>query len=421
MSEVAASVAPSPERLAESTSSKEFSHTEIGLLPADWNVPAIGDVCKLINGRGFKPHEWKARGTPILRIQNLNGSDDFNYYDGSYNKKIEVPYDQLLFAWSGSRGTSFGPHIWKGPFALLNYHTWKVAHDNELVDRDFLFHALRSLTEYIEGWAHGASALVHVQKWQMEKFQIPLPPTKREQQAIACALNDADADADVLGRLIEKKRAIQQGAMQDLLTGNKRLSGFHGEWRESTLQEIGDVLNGLTYSPANVRDDGTLVLRSSNIQEGNLSFDNNVFVKMDIPEQCHVRENDILICVRNGSRDLIGKTAKIDKRCGGMAFGAFMAVFRTPLPNFMLYQFRSGMMKRQIAERLGATINQITNTSLKSFVVKMPPTDDEARAIGGVLAEMDQEISSLIRKLSKVREIKQGMMQELLTGRIRLV
>ena len=84
--------------------------TELGKIPDDWTSLPLGDVCKLINGRGFKPYEWVTEGFPIIRIQNLNGSDDFNYFDGHYDPKIEIENGQLLFAWSGSRGTSFGPH-----------------------------------------------------------------------------------------------------------------------------------------------------------------------------------------------------------------------------------------------------------------------------------------------------------------------
>jgi type I restriction enzyme S subunit len=96
------------------------------VVPKDWEVRPIRAVCKLINGRGFKPYEWQDTGLPIIRIQNLNGSDDFNFFQGDYDKKLEVEPGQLLFAWSGSRGTSFGPHVWPGPTGLLNYHTWKI-------------------------------------------------------------------------------------------------------------------------------------------------------------------------------------------------------------------------------------------------------------------------------------------------------
>src|SRR5947208_6847604 len=158
------------------------------VIPEDCDAKQMRDVCNLINGRGFKPHEWRTAGLPIIRIQNLNGSEDFNFYSGQYNPKILVEHGQLLFAWSGSRGTSFGPYIWNGGQALLNYHTWKVAAHESTADADFLLHALRQLTSYIEDRAHGASALVHTQKWEMEGFPIVIPSSLVEQRAIATAL-----------------------------------------------------------------------------------------------------------------------------------------------------------------------------------------------------------------------------------------
>lgn len=181
------------------------------------------------------------------------------------------------------------------------------------------------------------------------------------------------------------------------------------------------MLIGLTYSPKDVSADGTLVLRSSNVDGGTLKFDDNVFVKMPIPDRIMVRSGDVLICVRNGSRDLIGKCAKIDERCHGMTFGAFMAVYRTPYHNYLFHQFQSDIVKRQIHEHLGATINQITNKSLKSFSVPFPTDERERAAISDILSDMDAEISGIDRKLAKARQMKQGMMQELLTGRVRLI
>jgi type I restriction enzyme S subunit len=151
---------------------KGYVHTDVGLIPNDWEVKQIGEVCTLINGRGFKPFEWQKDGLPIIRIQNLNGSGDYNYYQGQYDKKLEIENGQLLFAWSGSRGTSFGPHIWFGSKGLLNYHTWKIVIDENTIAKNFFTHSLKKLTKHIEDKAHGASALVHVQKWEMEKFKI---------------------------------------------------------------------------------------------------------------------------------------------------------------------------------------------------------------------------------------------------------
>lgn len=191
------------------------------------------------------------------------------------------------------------------------------------------------------------------------------------------------------------------------------------QWRNVRLGDIGQSLIGLTYSPSNVKRSGTLVLRSSNIQDGELAFDDNVYVDCAIPEKIRIRENDILICVRNGSRRLIGKSAILDRRVSGQTFGAFMAVYRSDLNPFLRYFFQSDDFKRQIDEHLGATINQITNGSLNGFVVTLP-SKSEQQAITERLQDVDRLIATLKRLISKKQAIKQGMVQQLLSGRTRL-
>jgi type I restriction enzyme S subunit len=192
------------------------------------------------------------------------------------------------------------------------------------------------------------------------------------------------------------------------------------DWEAKTLGEIGQSLIGLTYKPSDVRSDGILVLRASNIQEGSLHFDDNVFVEMEVPSKIMAKPGDILICVRNGSRELIGKCALLDERAKGMTFGAFMAVFRTPPYRFVYQQFQSSTIKRQIHEHLGATINQITNKSLNSFSIPLPSEEDEQEAIAEALSDADALIESLEELIAKKRQTKQGAMQELLTGKKRL-
>lgn len=190
-------------------------------------------------------------------------------------------------------------------------------------------------------------------------------------------------------------------------------------WREVKLGDIGQSLIGLTYSPENVKRAGTLVLRSSNIQDGRLALYDNVYVDSPIPPKIRVRENDILICVRNGSRRLIGKSVMLDQRVIGQTFGAFMAVFRSDCNPFLQYFFQSADFRRQIDEHLGATINQITNGSLNGFVVSLP-SPNEQREITSRLADIDQAIETLERLIAKKQAMKLGMMQQLLTGRTRL-
>jgi type I restriction enzyme S subunit len=133
-----------------------------------------------------------------------------------------------------------------------------------------------------------------------------------------------------------------------------------------------------------------------------------------------VLDGDVLICVRNGSRDLIGKTALLDERANSMTFGAFMAVFRSPIGSLINYHFQSSALKKQISAHLGATINQITNKSLRSFQVILPPTKRERDSIVEAPQDMDALIRDTNSLIQKKRQIKQAAMQELLTGKRQL-
>lgn len=186
------------------------------------------------------------------------------------------------------------------------------------------------------------------------------------------------------------------------------------DWEVKELKDIGDCVIGLTYSPSNVKSYGTLVLRSSNVQNGGFSFEDNVFVDMELPQRVIVKENDILICARNGSKHLIGKCALINKKISGSAFGAFMSVYRGKFPKLVFHQFRSDIIQKQIDETLGATINQITNKDLQSFKVVIPNNKTEQTAIVNALSDADGYIESLEKLIAKKQKIKQGAMQQLL-------
>ncbi|GGZ75996.1 hypothetical protein GCM10007161_03770 [Ignatzschineria indica] len=192
------------------------------------------------------------------------------------------------------------------------------------------------------------------------------------------------------------------------------------DWEVVKLGDLGSSIIGLTYSPQDVKDFGTLVLRSSNIQNNRLAYKDNVYVNAEIPNRVIVKENDILICVRNGSRSLIGKCALIDKNAEGMAFGAFMSVFRSNSSSFVFYQFQSSLVHNQINEIMGATINQITNKDLERFIISIPTSKAEQTAIAEALSDVDSLLVSLEKLIEKKRAIKTGTMQQLLTGKKRL-
>ena len=415
-----------------------YKQTEIGVIPEDWGVFTIGETVTLINGRAFKPSDWTTYGLPIIRIQNLNDPEaTYNYYEKAVEDRYYVNYGDILFAWSGTKESSFGARMWHGQKAILNQHIFRVVPDKEKLLSQYVLLALKRFQEDIERKSHGfKSSFVHVRKSDLENTYLAIPPLP-EQQAIATALSDVDGLITILDKLIAKKRHIKTATMQQLLTGKKRLPGFGDgkgyrqtevgvipeDWEVKTLGDIGQSFIGLTYRPDDTCDYGTLVLRSSNIQNDQLAFDDNVYVStsLALPSRVITEEGDILICVRNGSRKLIGKCALIGPETAGSAFGAFMSIFRTTLPDFTFFQFQSAVIQRQINEIMGATINQITTKDLVAFQIPLPPSEIEQQAIATVLSDMETEITALEARRTKTQAIKQGMMQELLTGRTRLI
>ncbi|MCD1213432.1 restriction endonuclease subunit S [Vibrio cholerae] len=175
-------------------------------------------------------------------------------------------------------------------------------------------------------------------------------------------------------------------------------------WEIKRLKYLGEAIIGLTYSPDDVvdsEDEGTLVLRSSNVQNRALAFDDNVFVNKPIPEHLKTRKGDILICARNGSRALIGKNAQIDERAEGMTFGAFMSVFRSPYNDYLSKVFNSALFEYQSGTFLTATINQLTTANLNSFEVPLPP-ESERQTIANFLNHETAKIDTLIEKQQKL-------------------
>lgn len=261
---------------------------------------------------------------------------------------------------------------------------------------------------------------------------VPLPATKAEQEAIAEALSDADALIESLQQLIAKKRQIKQGAMQALLTGQQRLPGYTGAWIEVTLGDLGKCHRGVSYNPdadltAFDTKSSVRLLRSNNVQDAKIVFADVQYVNSSrVSSDQQLRDGDILICMANGSRELVGKAGSFASRDGfGYTFGAFMSAFRphqdVGSKEFAFYLFQTEAYRNHISILLaGSSINNLTPTSIEALSISVPESEDEQTAIAAVLSDMDAEITALEARLSKTREIKQGMMQALLTGAIRL-
>ncbi|WP_415346013.1 restriction endonuclease subunit S [Clostridium perfringens] len=194
------------------------------------------------------------------------------------------------------------------------------------------------------------------------------------------------------------------------------LGEIPNKWSVKKLKDVGYSVIGLTYSPDDLvgKEDGILVLRSSNIKNGRISYDDNKYVNKIIAEKQIVKKDDILICSRNGSKELIGKCAIIDEKAEGSSFGAFMTVFRSDYNKYLFHVFNSYLFKRQIYNNIGATINQITTDNLNNFKVIIP-TNDEQEKISLILSTIDAQIDNTEKLIQKNQELKKGLMQQLLT------
>jgi type I restriction enzyme S subunit len=427
-----------------------YKQTEVGVIPNDWKTPELGEICKLINGRGFKPFEWDIEGLPIIRIQNLNGSDDFNYYSGKFDPKILIEQNQLLFAWSGSRGTSFGPHIWKGNKALLNYHTWKMVVNDAKVVGGYFYHALKKLTVLIEDSAHGASALVHTQMGDMNKFLVPLPQKEEEQTAIAKALSDVDALIASIEKLIVKKQAIKTATMQQLLTGKKRIPPFDkyqkdgqdgtrkGQSKGTQQSEFGEIpedwevinfgeLFEINVSRKKVRLDSLVSFVGMQDVSENAKLVSPSLLRYEKVKSgfTYFERSDVLVakitpCFENG------KGCYTEHLPTPIGFGSTeFHVLRATTSSFAKYiyfitvtqKFRNELESEMVGS---AGHRRVPFSALKNYQIPATRNKEEQIAIANILTDMDEEIQAFEQRLTKTQKIKQGMMQELLTGKTRL-
>lgn len=203
---------------------QQSSHTDpvLGRHPSGWKVRCFGALARYLNGYAFKPEDWVETGYPIIRIQNLNGSSNFNYYDGPVHPDWLVRPGDLLFAWSGTRDSSFGPTIWRGPQGVLNQHIFEVYENDSIVTRSFLYLLLRYCLDRITASAHGfKDSFVHVKRSELTSVPVAVPPIN-EQQEILRITESQDRLIEAESFKLERLRLLRTGLRDDLLTGRVR-------------------------------------------------------------------------------------------------------------------------------------------------------------------------------------------------------
>lgn len=395
-------------------------------IPDTWCWCYLEDIATLHNGRAYKKSEMLKNGKyPLLRVGNLFTSDTWYYSDMELEPEKYCDNGDLLYAWSAS----FGPHIWNGGKVIYHYHIWKVELRHPQM-RDYMYWALAAQTDAIKRRGHGLT-MIHITKAGTEKMLIPVPPIAEQKRIIAkieellpyidryekawSRLEDlnkrfpVDMQKSILqmaiqGKLVEQRPEegtaeelfqhiqAEQGQEEDkpkrrckkasvaVATEQEPPFDIPETWKWVRLGQLGYTNIGLTYSPKDVSYDGVVVLRSSNIQNGRMDYDDIVRVSCSIPENkmCHI--GDVLICARNGSKRLVGKAALIDKE--GMSFGAFMAVFRSVCNPYILHVINSAYFRNTLLGDTGTTtINQITQDMLKNVLIPLPPLAEQKRIV----------------------------------------
>jgi len=271
------------------------------------------------------------------------------------------------------------------------------------------------------------SALQEISIATLRVFFVPLPPTLLEQEAIAGALSDVDAWVESLEQLIAKKRQIKQGAMQELLTGKRRLPGFSSKWETKLLGDVAEVKTGPFGSALHEGDyktTGTPIITVEHLGEFGVEHENLPLVSdSDCRRlQAYTLELGDIVFSRVGSVD---RNALIRSEEVGWLFSGRLLRVRIKLKSisspFLSYQFHGESFISSVRSvAVGQTMACLNTQILKGILIRLPSLAEQT-AIATVLSDMDTEIGSLESKLAKAREIKQGMMQELLTGKIRLV
>lgn len=413
-----------------------YKQTEVGVIPEDWEVKSISSVMQLINGYAFNPKDWVTQGTPIIRIQNLNDCDaEFNYFSGTIDQRYRVVKGDILFAWSGTKGTSFGARIWSGAEALLNQHIFKVLPDKNKIIPAYAYLALRKIQEDIEKLAHGFKAsFVHVKKSDISSTYLAIPSII-EQTAIATALSDIDALITILTELIDKKRQIKTATMQQLLTGKQRLAGF-GDGKGMKSTELGEIPEDwgivkikevATIDPENLSSSTNLDYEFSyisleNVEHGKLLGTLNYIFK-ESPSRARrvIRKNDVLIStVRPNLMSHLFINCEVKNTICSTGFSVIRCN-KQGIPQYLYQLFFSSIVNTQINNLIsGSNYPAISSQNVKNLQIPLPPTPEQ-QAIAQVLSDMDDDLNALETHLTKTKAIKQGMMQELLTGRTRLI
>jgi type I restriction enzyme S subunit len=405
-----------------------YKQTDVGVIPNDWNVSPLGRLILSVE-YGSSAKSNATGHTAVLRMGNLQGGTidwhDLVFSDDeSEIRKYMLKPGDVLFNRTNTIDLVGKTAIYTGDCpAIFAGYLIRINVNKTLLDSSFLNYVLNAefSKQYSAKVLSVAVGQANINAQKLKTYPIPLPPTKAEQEAIVDALCAADALIDSLEQLLVKKRDLKNGAMQELLTGKKRLPGFATkpsykqteiglipeEWETKTIEQISTVGRGRVISHREIArslNPTYPVYSSQTSHNGVMGYLDTFEFEGDYITWTTDGANAGTVFCRNGRFNCTNVCGTVKLKSDNHPFVAKVLGKFAP---------------RHVSRHLGNP--KLMNDVMKRVTIPLPPTKDEQEAIAAILSDMDAEIVALEAKLAKARQIKQGMMQELLTGRIRLV
>lgn len=410
-----------------------YKMTEVGVIPEDWEVKNVSESCLIkarIGWQGLKKSEYMSSGDYLLITGTDFDNGQVNWKSCAYVSKaryeqdsnIKIRPQDILISKDGTIGKV--AYLGMIPKAgTLNSGIFVIRANDRKIDQVFLSKIFMSFyfEEFLNRLVAG-STINHLYQKDFVKFCFPLPNSE-EQVAIAAALSDVDSLISALTKKIEKKKAIKQGLMQQLLTGKKRLSGFNDKWKSMLLGDIAEVKDGTHQTPKYVKSGGKPFYSVENVTADD--FKNVKHISLEehkaLTSNYRMEKGDVLM-TRIGS---IGCCKYVDWDVDASFYVslALLKINEKYDSKFISYlsnikSFKEEVMLNSLVFAIPQKIN-LGNISL--IKVYIPTSKAEQTAIANILSDCDSEIAALEEKRDKYKEIKQGMMQQLLTGKIRLI
>ncbi|WP_052056153.1 restriction endonuclease subunit S [Myxosarcina sp. GI1] len=409
--------------------------TDVGIIPEDWKVKNLKYICSepMQNGVFYKPSK-KGSGIKLINVGDLykNIPIDVNsleLFEANLDeqKRYQVLDGDLFFTRSSVVPSGIAQcNIYKqhrNEVVVFDSHVIRVRPDKNKINSSFLhrYFTSRIARNYLVAHAKTAT-MTTIDQGVLEKCPVLIPPLP-EQKAIARVLSDVDDLIRECDSLLAKKRDIKQGTMQQLLTGKKRLPGFSGEWEEKKLVDIStDIGDGIHSTPKYINSSEFHFINGNNLINGFIQItENTKCVSQDeyYKYKKDLSNNTILISI-NGTIGNIALFANEKVILGKSA--AYININKSVFKKYIFYFLQTHAVKSFFEDELtGTTIRNLSLQSIRNTSIQIPPTLPEQKAIAEILSDMDAEIEAIEQKRDKYKAIKQGMMQELLTGKTRLI